>query len=201
MEKERLVQVFDKQADMWERRRKQRSVDTKWRQQLLKSAKGEILEVAVGAGGNFQFYKSAAKVTALDFSPMMINKAKHAAQEHRIEAEFHVGDIENVDLPAKSFDTVVSTLSLCAYSNPLHVLRQMNHWCKDDGYVLLCEHGKSSFAPLNWALNIINPIQIRTAGCHLNRDIIGLLSRSPLRIERMESHFLGMVHLIWARPN
>lgn len=200
MEKDRLIRVFDKQADTWERRRKKRSMDREWRQKLLSGATGNTLEVAVGAGGNFQFYKPDVKVTALDFSPMMIEKARRAAEEYGILSEFHVGDIERVTLPEKSFDTVVSTLSLCAYSDPLQVLHQMNNWCKDDGYILLCEHGKSSFAPLNWLLNVIDPIQIRAVGCHLNRDILGLLSRSPLRVERMESHFFGMINLIWARP-
>ncbi|MCL6444919.1 MAG: class I SAM-dependent methyltransferase [Alicyclobacillus sp.] len=201
MDKHRLVQVFDRQADTWDRRRKKRTIDTKWRERLLRDAKGRILEVAVGAGGNFQFYKPDVQVTALDFSPMMIEKAKRASEEYDIPTEFHVGDIETVELPEKAFDTVVSTLSLCAYSDPLRVLQQMNQWCADDGRILLLEHGKSSLLPLTWLQNLLDPVQVRTIGCHINRDILGLVAHSPLIIEKHESHFFGVFHLIWARPS
>ena len=200
MDKQRLVRMFDKQADMWERRRKKRTVDSKWRQRLLEGATGKILEVAVGAGGNFQFYSPDVEVTAFDFSPMMIDRAKLAAAEYQIRASFQVGDIENVQLPEKSFDTVVSTLSMCAYADPLMVLHQLNRWCKNDGRILLLEHGTSSIAPLNWFFNLLDPLQMKTIGCHLNRNIMSLVSMSPLCIEHFESHFFGMVHLIWAKP-
>lgn len=119
MEKQRLVQVFDKQADKWDRRRKKRKIDSKWRQKLLQDAKGRVLEIAVGAGGNFQFYRRDVQVTAFDFSPLMVERAKRAAEEYGIQAEIYVGDAETVELPERAFDTVVSTLSLCAYSDPL----------------------------------------------------------------------------------
>ncbi len=201
MDKHRLVRVFDKQADTWDRRRKKRTLDTKWREKLLGDAKGRVLEVAVGAGGNFQFYKRNVQVTALDFSPMMIGKARRAAEEYGIQTEFHVGDIETVELPERTFDTVVSTLSMCAYAEPLRVLQQMNRWCADDGHLLLLEHGTSSVLPLTWLQNLLDPLQVRTIGCHANRDILGLVSHSPLVIEQHESHLFGMFHLIWARPS
>ncbi len=66
------------------------SMDREWRQKLLLDATRNTLEIAVGAGGNFQFYKPDVKVTALDFSPMMIEKAQRAAKEYRISSVFHI---------------------------------------------------------------------------------------------------------------
>lgn len=152
-------------------------------------------------GGNFQYYHSDVDVTAIDFSRVMIQRAMRAAEDYGIQATFYEGDTETIDLPDGAFDTVVSTLSMCAYDDPLRVLRQMNRWCSDDGRILLLEHGKSSVAPLSWVQGLIDPIQYRTNGCHANRDILEILSQSPLVIERHESHWLGAVHLIWARPN
>ncbi len=139
-------------------------------------------------------------MTGIDFSPMMIDKAKRAAAEYSVQAEFLVGDIEAVEIPEEGFDTVVSTQSLCAYSDPLRVLHRMSRWCADTGRILLYEHGKSNVAGVTWLLDLLDPIQLRTVGCHLNRDILGLMSQSPLRVEHYESHLLGMVHVIWARP-
>lgn len=54
MDTERLIRIFDRQATDYDRKRddpKQR----RWRQKLIGSAKGEVLELAVGAGANFPF--------------------------------------------------------------------------------------------------------------------------------------------------
>lgn len=194
------VELFNKQADMWDRKRRKKTLDKKWRQKLLAEARGRILELAVGAGANFQFYDPTVTVTAVDFSPAMIEKARKAADEYNIQANFLVGDIEHVELPEETFDTVISTLSLCAYPNPLMVLERMNRWCAEDGRILLLEHGKCAFGPLAWIQNLMDPWQVRKIGCHANRDILGLVLQSPLQIEKHETRLLGAVHLIWARP-
>lgn len=96
---------------------------------------------------------------------------------------------------------MVSTLSMCAYVDPIRVLQQMNRWFADHGRILLLEHGKSSVLPIAWLQDLFDPLQVRTIGCHTNRDILGLVSRSPLIIEQHESHLFGMIHLIWAKPS
>ncbi len=201
IDNERLVKVFDKQADKWDRRRRKQTLDSKWRRQLLAGARGQVLEIAVGAGGNFAYYDRSVHVTALDFSPLMVEKAKGAAKENRIEADFFVGDIAAADFPEGAYDTVVSTLSMCAYSDPVWVLEQMNRWCREDGQILLLEHGKSAFTPLAWLQNLVDPLQVRMVGCHANRDIEGILNASPLKVERHERHFFGMVDMVWARSS
>lgn len=200
MEKVEIIQLFEKQAARYEKRRKKKSIDTKWRKKLLEDARGKILEVAVGAGANFQFYSPAVEVTAVDFSPSMIEKAKQAAKEYGIQAEFIVADVESLSFPENCFDTIVSTLTLCSYSQPVQVLNFFNTWCKKDGQILLMEHGISSFGPLAWIQNKMDGWQLRKLGCHANRDILKIVSDSNITIERHESYMLGSVHLIWAKP-
>ena len=77
MNRNQLIRIFDKQANIYEKRRKDQS-QAKWREKLLSSAKGKVLEVAVGAGANFQYYPSGVEVTAVDFSGEMLKKAKAA---------------------------------------------------------------------------------------------------------------------------
>jgi ubiquinone/menaquinone biosynthesis C-methylase UbiE len=201
MEKHQLIRKFDKQADKWDKRRRKRTIDTKWRKELLADARGRVLEIAVGAGGNFPFYNKNVHVTAVDFSPLMIMKAKGAAYENGIQAEFFVGDIEEMDFPERAFDTVVTTLSICAFSDPVQVLQRISRWCADDGYILMLEHGKSSIPVIAWIQNILDPLQFYMFGCHANRDITKLLSASPLYIEKHDRRLFNMVHLIWARPS
>ena len=136
------------------------------------------------------------------FSPAMLAKAKAANdRQFGLRAEFQQGDIDTLALPARAFDTVVSTLSLCAYRDPAAVLAKMNAWCRPGGQVLLLEHGLSSFAPLAALQRLFDPLAYRFVGCHQNKDIRGLIEASPLVVERAERMMAGMAHLVWCRAS
>lgn len=199
MEKQKLVSIFDRQATQYDKKREDPK-QKRWRQNLLSHTKGEVLELAVGTGANFPFYPQEVKITATDFSEAMIEKAQRAAKEHRLNVDFICSDIEEMNFPDQSFDTIVSTLSFCSYNDPLMVLDKINRWCKPDGKILFMEHGISSNLIANTILKAFNPLLYRVYGCHYTRDILGLIEESGIQIDKVESYWLNMVHLIWAKP-
>jgi ubiquinone/menaquinone biosynthesis C-methylase UbiE len=200
MNKDKLITIFDKQANVYEKRRKSRT-QGKWREKLLSSAKGKVLEVAVGAGANFQYYPEGVEVTAVDFSEEMLKKAKGAAIEEAVDAHFIHTDVESFTFEDDSFDTVISTLSLCGYENPTKILNLFNKWCKPDGQILLLEHGKSSNAIIGSLQTMLNSLNRKVTGCYINRDILHIIESSDIQIDRMEHYLTGAVHLVWAKPN
>lgn len=195
----RLIRKFDKQADFYERRRRQLA-DRKWREPLLRDAFGDVLEVAVGAGANFPYYPQGVRVTAIDFSGAMLEKAKQSAAEYAVNAEFHQADIESVDFPDDNFDTIVSTLSFCGYERPGRMLESFNRWCRPGGHILMMEHGLSRSRLVSAVQHAADPLFRSIVGCHMNRDIPALLEASPLRIVRLERRMLGAVYLVRAEP-
>jgi 2-polyprenyl-3-methyl-5-hydroxy-6-metoxy-1,4-benzoquinol methylase len=201
MEKQDRENLFNRQASRYGKRSKKKSTyDSKWRKELLAFAKGRILEVSVGAGANFGFYPKNAVITAVDLSSEMIKKARESAAESGIEAEFIQSTVEDLDLAPESFDTIVSTLSLCSYDDPSLVLHHFNSWCRKDGLILLLEHGLSKYRFIHWIQNRFDKFQYKKIGCHTNRDILGLVRNSGLRIRMYERKFLGAIYLIWAKP-
>jgi ubiquinone/menaquinone biosynthesis C-methylase UbiE len=200
MDLQKQKNIFDRQANKYAARTRKRGPDHQWRKRLLASAKGDILEVSVGAGTNFSYYPENAAITAVDFSPAMLEKAKKTAQEQNKSVEFMLGNVEALELPRHSFDTVVSTLSLCAYPHPERVLHLLSKWCRPGGQILLLEHGSSTNQTLAKLQNVMNPFTRKRLGCHLNRDIMNLVNQSPMTILREEHAIFGMVHLIWAQP-
>ncbi|TFE31855.1 class I SAM-dependent methyltransferase [Cohnella luojiensis] len=200
MSKEKLIRKFDKQARLYEVRRKKKS-ERVWREKLISCAKGRVLEVSVGAGANFHYYSKDVQVTAIDFSPEMLNKAKQAAVEIGIQAEFIHSDVESLSFPDESFDTIVSTLSFCGYEDPQSVLGAFQKWCKRDGQILLLEHGISSNRIIGGLQTIVDPLFKKVVGCRLNRDMVQILQQSNLHINKMENYMFGAVHLVWAAPN
>ncbi|MCI3921128.1 class I SAM-dependent methyltransferase [Paenibacillus sp. TRM 82003] len=193
----RTVRIFDKQANGYAKRRKKLQ-QARERSKLLKHATGEVLEVSVGAGNNFPFYPADVRVTAVDFSPKMIEKAKEAAEEWGIQGKCIVGDIESLSIEDNTYETIVSTLSLCAYENPDYVMRQFRRWVKPGGKVLLLEHGISSKPAFAWLQNRLDGLSVRLIGCHQNRNILQLIHEAGLRIERLEKMMLDSVYLIVA---
>lgn len=199
MAKRPKAAVFDKQARTYAGKR-EAALLVDWRGRLLKAAEGRVLELAVGAGANFSYYPPGVQVTAVDFSTAMLEHARRTAASSNLEVQFVCGDIESLALPEKSFDTVVSTLSLCAYDQPLAVLRQMRRWCRPGGRILLLEHGKSTNPPLALLQKAADPLLYRMLACHHTRDIGALAQEAGLQVERTERCWLGMGSLIWARP-
>lgn len=200
MDKGKLIRKFDKQAKMYEVRRRKRT-EKVWRERLIRCARGSVLEVGVGAGANFPFYEKSVSVTAVDFSNEMLSRAKLAAIECSVRAEFMQSDIESLDFSDHSFDTIVSTLTLCGYDDPIAVLKKFNRWVKADGQILLMEHGVSSNRILGFMQKVVDPLFVKTIGCHQNRDMKQIFHQSGIEIMETERHLLGMVHLVWAKPS
>lgn len=198
--KEKLIRKFDKQSNIYETRRKKQS-ERRWRSTLLGSAKGKVLEIAVGAGANFNFYPKDVEVTAVDFSREMLSKAKVSATESGIRATFMQSDIESLSFPDSSFDTIVSTLSFCGYDNPVQVLQSLNSFCKPGGQILLMEHGLSSNRWIKRTQKLIEPMFNRLVGCHLDRNIMDILAESKVSVHRVERYIYNTIHLVWASPN
>ena len=199
VEKQKLIHIFDRQATQYEKKREGSKLKN-WRQHLLKHAKGEVLELAVGAGANFPYYPSKVKVTATDFSEAMLEKAKGSARHLPMNVDFICSDIEEMDFPDQSFDTIVSTLSFCSYDNPSMLLDKINRWCRGNGQILFMEHGISSNLVFSAVQKTFNPLLYRIYGCHHTRNILKLIRESGLTIDKVESYLLNSVHLIWASP-
>lgn len=199
MDKQQRIRLFDKQAEMYERRR-ENSSQQRFRRELLSQAKGDVLELAVGAGANFPYYPSHVRVTAADFSGSMLEKARIAAVRYQVDASFLQSDIEEIRFPDHSFDTVVSTLSLCSYDKPDKVVENMRRWCKPDGRILLIEHGISSNIIVSKLQKALNPMLYRMNGCHHTRNMVELVKGASLKIDHIERHWLSMIYIIRAHP-
>ncbi|WP_256759344.1 class I SAM-dependent methyltransferase [Cohnella sp. WQ 127256] len=199
MNKDKQIRIFDRQAGQYEKKKEPESL-RQWRQKLLQHASGHVLELAVGAGANFPFYPAGVQITATDFSAEMLKKATKAAEQYRTQVEFMLSDINELEFAEHSFDTIVSTLSFCSYKEPLKVLEKLRKWCKPSGEILLLEHGISSNMAFSVGQKILNPLLYRLIGCHHTRNMIDLVNQSGLKITKTESHWLGCIDLIWAKP-
>ncbi|HET7578828.1 MAG TPA: class I SAM-dependent methyltransferase [Bacillales bacterium] len=199
MDQEKLIEKFNKQAGKYAKKREKQAANH-WRR-MCSQARGETLEAAIGAGMNFPHYPKSIRLTAVDFSPTMLGEAKKAAKAYGIETDFILSAVEELDFPADSFDTIVSTGTLCTYEEPKLVLNLFNRWCKPDGQILLLEHGLSTLPPLAFLQKGLDSFAVKAIGCHQNRDIEKIVRSSDIQIKHIERAVLGYLYIIQAKPH
>ncbi len=160
----------------------------------------QVLEVGIGTGINLPFYPPTAVVHGVDLSKPMLERA--LARAHRSGRQLHVETMDAQDLPFpdQSFDSVVSTLTLCTMPDPLRLLREMARVCRPTGLVLLLEHGLGTLQPVNWGLQRLAPSHLRRYACHLTRDVAALPGQAGLNVRHMERHVFGIFVLVEAAP-
>lgn len=169
------------------------------RRDLIKRASGRVLEVAVGTGKNLPYYPRTCEITAIDLSPAMIEIARRRADRLGLNATFLVMDGEDLSFHCGSFDTVIETLTLCTYLDPVAALRETSRVCRVDGRILLLEHGRSDRGWLGrlqdrWAGQFAKPV-----GCHWNREPLDLVRQAGLKVVNSR-HFFGIFHTIKSTP-
>jgi ubiquinone/menaquinone biosynthesis C-methylase UbiE len=168
------------------------------RRRLVERAGGDVLEVAIGTGKNLVHYPEGVRLTGVDLSRAMLAKAQSRAEQLGLSGAFQVMNAEHLPLPDESFDTVVDTMSLCTFPDPVATLKELGRVCRTSGRVLLLEHGRSDRAWLARFQDRRAEKHAESLGCHWNREPLQLAEQSGLRIVRAERYFFGVFHLIEA---
>ena len=172
----------------------------KLRRELLRLASGRVLEVAVGMGINLPYYRSDCQLTAVDVDPLALDVASRQAARLGLQATFKLMDAHRLDFPEHSFDTVVSTFGLCAFTDPVAALREMARVCRADGLILLLEHGRSDTA---WVADLQDRLAGRWSaylGQHWNHDLTALLRQAGLVPIANHSAWFGLIRALEAAP-
>jgi methyltransferase OMS1 len=170
-------------------------------------ARGTVLEVAAGTARNLPYYPPAAeRIVLTDSSRQMLDRAKEKLvalkREQSKRFAFFQGDSASLDLPSRTFDTVVDTFGLCSYDDPVMVLNEMVRLCKPGGKILLLEHGRSkSWDFVTRHLDRHAEQHAANWGCVWNRDLDAVLDQvEGLEVETMRRFHFGTTYYVVCRP-
>jgi SAM-dependent methyltransferase len=96
----------------------------------------------------------------------------------------HALSAEQLPFDTASFDTVVSTFTLCSIPDVESALREVHRVLKPGGQFLFLEHGLSPDSSVARWQHRLTPIQkVIGGGCHLDRPMRSLIERAGLNIE------------------
>jgi len=161
---------------------------------------GNILEVGVGTGANFPYYPVGSRVTAIDFSPGMLARAKEKVSEAPIPVTLLEMDVEHMSFPDAEFDSVITTCVFCSVPNPVAGLKEIRRVCKPDGRIVLLEHMRSENPVIGWLMDRFNFVSLYLVGANINRRTMDNIKAAGLQVETVENLFFDILKLIVARP-
>lgn len=172
----------------------------KLRIKVLQRARGNVLELAVGTGKNLKYYSDVHRVTGIDLSPAMLKIARKRAKGLNLPVDFLIMDAENLAFRHQSFDTVVSSLSLCTFIDPVAVLREMARVCQNEGRIILLEHGRSNWNWIGRWQDYSAERYAKKIGCHWNREPLDFIHQAGLTLISVQRKFLGIFYTIETKP-
>jgi ubiquinone/menaquinone biosynthesis C-methylase UbiE len=165
------------------------------RERTLAPARGRILEIGFGTGRNLSHYPPTVKrIEAidpdLDLDRLSMPRIAHAA----IEVDFHHLNAEHLPFEDESFDTVVSTFTLCSIPDVVHALGEVRRVLKPGGQFLFLEHGRAPDAKVvRWQDRLNGTWMPLAGGCHLNRPVRELVAGAGLALQPLQQYYLAKV--------
>lgn len=145
----------------------------RYRRQVLSQVRGETLEIGFGTGLNLLYYPEHIRhLTTVDVNPGMNAIAQKRLQQSNITVNHQVLSGENLPMPDNTFDSVVSTWTLCSITNVQQALQEIHRVLKPGGRFCFVEHGLSRNLKTQVWQHRLTPIQkVIGDGCHLDRDM------------------------------
>jgi ubiquinone/menaquinone biosynthesis C-methylase UbiE len=167
----------------------------------LEPAQGYVLEIGFGTGLNLRHYPAAVKkVTVIDPNPMLEDRVARRISEARMPVEqFQLDASGRLPFEDASFDSVVTTFTLCSIDKVNPALREMRRVLRPEGRYLFLEHGRSADPRIARRQDFLNPLQkVIACGCNMNRPIADLIRESGFRVIQLNRYLMPDTPRIFA---
>ena len=164
------------------------------RTRAVASAQGRILELGFGTGLNLPHYPPSVKaIVAVDPNPGMAAIALRRMNDLGMAVTHHQISAESLPFDAGSFDSVVSTLTLCSIPDVCAALSEVRRVLRPGGQFLFFEHGRHPDPGVSKWQDRLNPLWKRVFdGCQINRDVPQLIRNAGLSLTTIEHPTMRM---------
>ena len=164
-----------------------------WRTTVCGGASGDVLEIGFGSGRNLAYYPDAVtRVLAVEPADLSWERAQPRVTASGIPVE-RIG-LDGADLPVAdaSVDAVVSTWTMCTVPGIERALAEAHRVLRPGGALRFVEHSLAPDERTARTQRRIQPFWGPVAGgCHVDRDIAGLVTAAGFAVELSYAGFIG----------
>lgn len=164
----------------------------KERQRVCAPLSGRVIELGFGSGLNIEKYPDAVEsVAAVEPSDVAWKMSADRRAASRTPISRSGLDGQSLDEPDGSFDSALSTFTLCTIPDVELALREVHRVLRPGGTFAFLEHGLAPEPGVVRWQHRMEPLQKAVAGgCHLSRDIAALVDAAGFEITELEQHYL-----------
>jgi len=174
--------------------------------QLANNRPGQsILEVGVGTGLSLPFFRKDSKVTGIDVSSDMLDKARRRVERQQLSQVDSLleMDAENLSFETDSFDAVLALYVASVVPNPAKFAAEMQRVCKPGGTIVVVNHFTSENPIMRAVERGLAPLAGRI-GFHADFPLDNFLNVSGLTVrENRPSNLFGywtLLRCVNAKP-
>ncbi|MEM7223172.1 MAG: class I SAM-dependent methyltransferase [Pseudomonadota bacterium] len=165
---------------------------TRYRRELVPQACGRVLEIGIGSGLNLEHYSQRAEqVVGVEPSTALLAMARRRISLAPCPVILAQESAETLPFDDASFDTVLTTWTLCSIERPKRALEEIRRVLRPDGRLVFIEHGRAEEVSVQRWQDRVNPCwRCVAGGCNINRPIDRLIETAGFRIGALETGYL-----------
>ncbi|MFC5136552.1 MULTISPECIES: class I SAM-dependent methyltransferase [Haloferacaceae] len=172
----------------------------RYRSRQFSQATGRVLDVACGAGTNFQYLPESTEIVGIDISEPLLERARSELETLERNGTVKQMDAQDLAFEDDSFDTVISSFSTCTFPDPIGALREMSRVCRPEGQILLLEHGRSDNDLIARYQEWRADAHYEKSGCRVTQEPLSVVCRAGLPVNEAETAQLGRITRIVCDP-